>query len=95
MPESIPPQKHIHFIGMGGIGMSALALILAERGHSVSGSDRKLTPAMQALESKALALFGSQVSNNFAHLDASGIKSPLVVVSTASSGWATGRTGCA
>ena len=68
---------------MGGIGMSALALILAERGHSVSGSDRKLTPAMQALESKALALFGSQVSNNFAQLDASGIKAPLVVVSTA------------
>ena len=68
---------------MGGIGMSALALILAERGHSISGSDRKLTPAMQALETKALVLFESQVANNFAQLGASGIEAPLVVVSTA------------
>jgi UDP-N-acetylmuramate--alanine ligase len=68
---------------MGGIGMSALALILAERGHSVSGSDRKLTPAMQALETKALVLFQSQISNNFTDLTARGIEAPLVVVSTA------------
>ena len=68
---------------MGGIGMSALALILAERGHSVSGSDRKLTPAMQALETKAIVLFESQVSNNFSQLGALNIEEPLVVVSTA------------
>ena len=84
MADSIQPQKHIHFIGMGGIGMSALALILAERGHSVSGSDRKLTPAMQALETKAIVLFESQVSNNFSQLGALNIEEPLVVVSTAS-----------
>ena len=83
MADSIQPQKHIHFIGMGGIGMSALALILAERGHSVSGSDRKLTPAMQALETKAVVLFESQVSNNFSQLRALNIEEPLVVVSTA------------
>ncbi len=68
---------------MGGIGMSALALILADRGHSVSGSDRKLTPAMQALEGKALVLFDSQTPNNFADLKARKIEAPLVVVSTA------------
>ena len=32
---------HIHFIGVGGIGMSALAAILVERGYSISGSDQK------------------------------------------------------
>ena len=63
--------------------MSALALILAERGHSVSGSDRKLTPAMQALETKALVLFQSQICNNFTDHTARGIEAPLVVVSTA------------
>ena len=68
---------------MGGIGMSALALILAEQGHSVSGSDRKLTRAMHALETKALFSFETQVSSNFAHLRARGIEAPLVVVSTA------------
>ena len=32
---------HIHFIGIGGIGMSALAMILAKNRYSVSGSDEK------------------------------------------------------
>ena len=63
--------------------MSALGLILAERGYSVSGSDRKLTPAMQALGNKTLILFVSQEANNFAELGSRGIDAPLVVVSTA------------
>ncbi len=29
-----------HFIGVGGIGMSAIAQVLSEQGHTVSGSDR-------------------------------------------------------
>jgi UDP-N-acetylmuramate--alanine ligase len=33
--------KKIHFIGIGGIGMSGVALILRELGHEVSGSDVK------------------------------------------------------
>src|SRR5687767_7073320 len=31
--------RRVHFIGIGGIGMSALAFALRARGHSVSGSD--------------------------------------------------------
>lgn len=31
--------KHIHFIGIGGVGMSALAMVLLKRGFDVSGSD--------------------------------------------------------
>ena len=37
--KELPP--HIHFIGIGGIGMSALAMILAQKGYSISGSDQK------------------------------------------------------
>ena len=33
--------KRIHCIGIGGIGMSAIAEILLERGFQVSGSDMK------------------------------------------------------
>ena len=33
--------KRFHFLGVGGIGMSALAHLLIERGDSVSGSDLK------------------------------------------------------
>ncbi len=32
--------KHIHFVGIGGIGMSALALLLKQQGRTVSGSDQ-------------------------------------------------------
>lgn len=31
--------KRIHFIGIGGVGMSGLALVLAQQGYSISGSD--------------------------------------------------------
>ena len=33
--------KNIHCIGIGGIGLSAIAEILLSRGYSVSGSDMK------------------------------------------------------
>ena len=32
-------RQPVHFIGVGGIGMSALAAILSARGYRVSGSD--------------------------------------------------------
>ena len=32
-------EKHFHFIAAGGVGMSALAKYLIERGYKVSGSD--------------------------------------------------------
>ncbi len=35
------PTQRIHFIGIGGIGMSGIAEILLTMGYSVSGSDLK------------------------------------------------------
>ena len=35
-------QKHIHFIGIGGIGMSGIAEILKLQGYTVSGCDKEL-----------------------------------------------------
>ena len=35
--------KHIHFIGIGGYGMSALARVLLDSGYKVSGSDQRQT----------------------------------------------------
>lgn len=35
--------QHVHFVGIGGIGMSALATILVERGVTVSGCDADIT----------------------------------------------------
>jgi len=40
---------HYHFVGIGGIGLSAIAKVLLEQGHRVSGSDLKLSPVALAL----------------------------------------------
>ena len=44
--------KHIHFVGIGGIGMSGIAELLANLGYRVSGSDlrrSKITDRLSAL----------------------------------------------
>ena len=41
--------RHIHFIGIDGISMSALATIMLQRGWQVSGSDLKQSPLTQRL----------------------------------------------
>ena len=43
--------KPFHFIGIGGIGMSALAQIVAQKRLPVSGSDVKQSPITARLES--------------------------------------------
>jgi UDP-N-acetylmuramate--alanine ligase len=45
-------MKKIHFIGIGGIGMSALAQYFKNRGVIVTGSDRDASPVTTLLESK-------------------------------------------
>ena len=39
----------VHVIGVGGAGMSAIATVLAQMGHRVSGSDLKDSPALERL----------------------------------------------
>ncbi len=41
---------HYHLIGIGGTGLSAIARVLLEQGHTVSGSDRQRSPLAQAVE---------------------------------------------
>ncbi|MCX6024849.1 MAG: Mur ligase domain-containing protein, partial [Chloroflexi bacterium] len=38
-----------HFVGIGGSGLSAIARVLFERGHAVSGSDESDSPMLHAL----------------------------------------------
>lgn len=46
---SLDGHRHVHFVGIGGIGMSALAKILLARGITVSGSDQATGPQTEAL----------------------------------------------
>lgn len=57
-------QLHYYFIGIGGIGMSALAKIAIERGAKVSGSDLGSNATTQALESLGVCVYkGHNFSN--------------------------------
>ncbi len=42
-------RKSVHFIGIGGTGLSAIARVLLESGYVVTGSDRALTPLAKSL----------------------------------------------
>jgi UDP-N-acetylmuramate--alanine ligase len=48
---------HIHFVGIGGIGMSGIAELLINLGYTVSGSDLKLSHITQRLEKKGAIIF--------------------------------------
>ena len=56
--------KKIHFIGIGGIGMSALAQMLAHDGAVVTGSDREAGPVAEMLEEKGIAVVIGQKAEN-------------------------------
>ena len=43
-------ESHIHFIGIGGIGMSGIARMLLSEGKTISGSDRVKTSVTQSLD---------------------------------------------
>ena len=52
---SVPARVHI--VGIGGAGMSALALLLSEMGHEVSGSDLHASPNIARLRSEGVRVF--------------------------------------
>lgn len=56
--------KPFHFIGVGGIGMSAIAHILIEQGLPVSGSDIRLSHITERLEGLGAKIFLEQEAAN-------------------------------
>ncbi|MFL0730013.1 MAG: UDP-N-acetylmuramate--L-alanine ligase [Prochlorococcus sp.] len=83
MTSLLNRQQPIHFIGIGGIGMSALALILANRGHSVSGSDPRNNAAVERLRAQGIQVFREQSSANIKTICSNVDIPPVVVISTA------------
>ncbi len=49
--------SHVHVVGVGGVGMSAIATVLAGMGHEVSGSDLKASPATDRLRAAGIVVF--------------------------------------
>lgn len=54
----------VHFIGIGGIGLSALARFLKNDGHEVCGSDIKSSPITKDLENEGIKVFCPQDAKN-------------------------------
>ncbi len=48
--------KTVYFVGIGGIGMSALAQMLSSQGVQVAGSDREPSPVTELLEAKGITV---------------------------------------
>ena len=58
-------MKKIHFIGIGGIGVSALAQYYLKRGHKVSGSDLIASEITDFLKKKGVTIM---IGNNTEHI---------------------------
>lgn len=80
VPEATtaPTFKSAHFIGVGGAGMSGIALVLHERGFTVTGSDLKTSRYVRQLTRSGVKVY---VGHKAATIDE--VKPDVVVVSTA------------
>ncbi len=58
--------KRIHCIGIGGIGLSGLAQILHEQGHTVSGSDMNESHLLEAMKEKGITIY---IGHDETHVD--------------------------
>ena len=83
MTLTLDRQLPLHFIGVGGIGMSALASILAARGFQVSGSDPRNTPVVEGLCQQGVRVFPRQEAATIGTLCDDDALTPLVVISSA------------
>ena len=56
--------KHVHFVGIGGIGMSGIAEVLLNLGYKVTGSDLRATPITARLEECGATIYPRHVAEN-------------------------------
>ncbi len=61
--------KHIHMVGIGGIGMSGMAEILIHRGYKVTGSDGALSDTTRRLEELGATIFEGHSAENIEGAD--------------------------
>jgi len=62
-------MTHVHFVGIGGSGLSAIARLLRESGYEVSGSDKTLSPFAADLQNIGVQIFIGHHPRNVAGAD--------------------------
>ena len=70
MHKELSLKGHFHFIGIGGIGMSAIAIALIKKGYSVSGSDLIKNNEIERLKELGAIIFDAQIKNNIDFVNA-------------------------
>jgi UDP-N-acetylmuramate--alanine ligase len=60
---------HVHFVGIGGIGMSGIAEVLLNQGYRVSGSDLKASDITRRLQGLGATIFEGHRAENLVHAD--------------------------
>ncbi|HQU27256.1 MAG TPA: UDP-N-acetylmuramate--L-alanine ligase [Acidimicrobiales bacterium] len=73
----LEPGRRVHVMGVGGAGMSGLALWLAERGARVSGCDVASSPVLDELAARRIAVLVGHDASHLAGVD-SVVWSPAV-----------------
>ncbi|MDW3222357.1 MAG: UDP-N-acetylmuramate--L-alanine ligase [Paracoccaceae bacterium] len=73
LPGDVGP---IHFVGIGGIGMSGIAEVLLNHGYTVQGSDLKSSPITKRLEELGAHVYEGQRAENITNAE-------VVVISSA------------
>ena len=68
-PGGLLMMQHIHLIGIGGSGLSAIARVLLESGYTVSGSDRVLSPFARELAQAGAQVFEGHRAQQIAGAD--------------------------
>ena len=79
VPDVLLPAEQlgrVHFVGIGGAGLSAIARIMLARGISVSGSDGQDSPTLEALRALGATVYAGHRADQVADAD-------TLVVSTA------------
>ena len=61
--------RKIHFVGIGGIGMSGIAEILWSQGFIISGSDRSLTGVTKRLNDLGIKIYEGHSPENIQDID--------------------------
>jgi UDP-N-acetylmuramate--alanine ligase len=68
--EALRPGAHVHLVGIGGIGMSAIARVLLERGYVLSGSDLRLSDITRELMALGATVYQGHSGENVAGAEA-------------------------
>ena len=66
-------MKQLHFVGIGGIGMSGIAKFFIHLGYQVSGSDIRQNHQTESLKQMGATVFIGHDARNLSHLNTDAI----------------------